>query len=61
MTIVLIFYLGIGALSKLMPQVQIFFVAISANIMLGFLIMVLLVSVMMIWFVEYFKAPYLSF
>jgi len=50
----LIFYFGIGILSRLMPQIQIFFVAMPANIGLGFLLFMFLLSVMVMWFVEHF-------
>jgi len=52
----LIFYFGIGILSRLMPQIQIFFVAMPANISLGFLLFMFLLSVMMMWFIEHFTA-----
>ena len=35
----LIFYLGLGVLSRLMPQAQIFFIAMPLNIMIGFAIL----------------------
>ena len=50
----LIFYLGIGVLARLIPQVQVFFLAMPANIFLGFLLLLLLLSTMMIWFTDYF-------
>jgi flagellar biosynthesis protein FliR len=50
----LVFFLGIGILSRLMPQVQIFFVAMPANILLGFILFALLLSTMMMWFFDYF-------
>lgn len=50
----LVFYLGIGVLSRLMPQVQVFFVAMPANILLGFVLFMLLLSTMMMWFFDYF-------
>jgi len=37
----LIFYLGLGVLSKLMPQAQLFFVAMPLNILLGFAVFAL--------------------
>ncbi len=49
----LIFYLGLGVLSRLMPQIQIFFLAMPANIMLGFLMLVMLIGGMMAWFLGY--------
>jgi len=50
----LIFYFGIGILSRLMPQIQIFFVAMPANIALGFLLFMFLLTVMSMWFVDHF-------
>ena len=50
----LIFYFGIGILSRLMPQIQIFFVAMPANIALGLLLFMFLISVMSMWFIEHF-------
>lgn len=37
----LVFYLGLGVLSRLMPQAQIFFIAMPANILFGFTILAL--------------------
>jgi len=52
----LLFYLGIGVLSRLMPQVQIFFVSMPANILLGILILFLTISTMTMWFMNYFES-----
>lgn len=52
----LVFYLGIGILSRLMPQVQIFFVAMPANILLGLTLLMLLLGAVMMWFLDYFTA-----
>ena len=47
----LVFYLALGVLSRLMPQVQIFFVAIPVNIFAGLSIFALGLSAMMgVWF-----------
>ena len=51
----LVFYMGIGILSRLMPQVQIFFVAMPANILLGLVLLMLLLSAMLMWFLDYFS------
>lgn len=51
----LIFYLGLGVLSRLMPQVQIFFVAMPMNILLGFVLFMLLLATMMTWYLGYFE------
>ncbi|MHA1523150.1 MAG: flagellar biosynthetic protein FliR [Alphaproteobacteria bacterium] len=50
----LVFYMGLGILTRLMPQVQIFFVAMPANIFLGFVVLILLLSAMSMWFLEFF-------
>ena len=49
----LIFNLGLGILSRLMPQVQIFFVAMPANILVGLLLLALLLSAISIWFLKF--------
>jgi flagellar biosynthesis protein FliR len=51
----LVFYLALGILSKLMPQVQIFFVAMPANIMLGFALLAVLMGGLMTWFLAFFE------
>lgn len=57
----LTFYLAIGILAKLIPQVQIFFVAMPANIIAGFLLLMLLLSTLMMWFVQYYEAFIMQF
>lgn len=51
----LIFYLALGILAKLMPQVQIFFVAMPANILLGFALLSVLMGGLMSWFLIFFE------
>lgn len=46
----LIFQLGLGVLSRLMPQVQIFFVAMPATIGLGLLVLLLVIGTIMTWY-----------
>ena len=43
----LLFNLGLGVLSRLMPQMQVFFVGIPLSILVGFLILLLVVGAMM--------------
>jgi flagellar biosynthetic protein FliR len=50
----LVFYLGIGVLARLMPQVQVFFVAMPVQIFLGFVIFALTVGAILSWFLERF-------
>lgn len=52
----LVFNVGLGILSKLMPQVQIFFVGVPASILLGFAMLMVLVGAMMTTFLEAFGA-----
>lgn len=57
----LVFYLGVGILAKLIPQVQIFFVAMPANILLGFVLLFLLLGAVMLWFLDHFEAVLMRF
>jgi flagellar biosynthesis protein FliR len=43
----LLFNLGLGVLSRLMPQMQVFFVGLPISILLGFLILLLVIGAMM--------------
>ena len=60
----LLFNLGLGILSRLMPQMQVFFIGLPLSILLGFLILMLVVGAMMGTFLGYFEdvlhelAPY---
>lgn len=51
----LIFYLGMGILSRLIPQLQVFFLALPVNILLGFALISMLLSSMMLLFVDHFQ------
>ncbi len=48
----ILFNLGLGVLSRLMPQLQVFFLAMPATILAGMLVLLAVVSVMMSVFVE---------
>jgi flagellar biosynthetic protein FliR len=60
----LVFNLALGILSRLMPQMQVFFVGMPLSIMIGFLILLLVVGAMMGGFLDYVQgvlrelAPY---
>jgi len=43
----LLFNLGLGVLSRLMPQMQVFFVGLPLSILLGFLILLVVLGAMM--------------
>ena len=49
----LLFNLGLGLLSRLMPQMQVFFIGLPLSILLGFLLLVLVIGAMMSTFVGY--------
>jgi flagellar biosynthetic protein FliR len=50
----LLFNLGLGVLSRLMPQMQVFFVGLPLSILLGLLILFLVLAAMMGTFLDYF-------
>ena len=52
----LVFFLGLGILSRLIPQIQVFFIAMPANIYIGVLLFALLLGSMMTWYMNYYEA-----
>ena len=46
----LLFNLGLGILSRLMPQMQVFFVGMPLSILVGFMILLLVMGAMMTTF-----------
>jgi flagellar biosynthetic protein FliR len=51
----MLFYLALGLLARLMPQVQVFFIAMPVQIALGFLVLALTLSAGMMWFLGAFQ------
>ena len=51
----LLFNLGLGVLSRLMPQMQVFFIGLPLSILLGFLLLVLVIGAMMGTFTNYIE------
>ena len=51
----LLFNLGLGGLSRLMPQMQVFFIGLPLSIILGFLLLMLVIGAMMGTFVHYLQ------
>jgi flagellar biosynthesis protein FliR len=49
----LLFNIGMGVLSRLMPQMQVFFVALPLSILIGFLLLILALGAMMGFFLDY--------
>jgi flagellar biosynthetic protein FliR len=52
----LVFYLGAGILGRLMPQLQVFFVLMPANIIVGLILFALLITMMMSWYLMHFES-----
>jgi flagellar biosynthetic protein FliR len=48
----ILFNLGLGVLSRLMPQLQVFFLAMPATILIGMLVLLAVIGVMMGVFLE---------
>ncbi len=59
--VAMIFFLGIGLLARLMPQVQIFFVAMPVQIALGLVVLSLAVPFIIRWFVGGLEQTVLTF
>lgn len=56
-----VFYAGLGLLGRLMPQVQVFFIAVPLQIMIAFVVMAMTLSVSMFWFLARFEDTLLRF
>jgi flagellar biosynthesis protein FliR len=53
MVYALLFNIGLGVLSRLMPAMQVYFLALPASILIGFLFLLLLLGAMMGLFLDY--------
>ncbi len=51
----LVFYLGMGLLGRMMPQLQVFFVAMPATIWVGLALLGLLLTMMMGWYLTHYE------
>lgn len=51
----LVFNIGLGILSRLMPQLQVFFIAMPANIAVGLILFAMLLAMMMGWYLMHFE------
>jgi len=57
----LIFNLGLGLLSRLMPQMQVFFIAIPLQILIGLAVLMVALPVLLGWFISGFQDVTLPF
>ncbi|MEZ5757018.1 MAG: flagellar biosynthetic protein FliR [Emcibacteraceae bacterium] len=48
----IVFNAGLGVISRLVPQLQVFFVAIPINIVMGFVILAVVISAAMAWYLD---------
>ena len=51
----LVFYFGLGLLNKLMPQMQIFFIAMPVNIAIGLFLLMVLIATLMMFYLDHFQ------
>jgi len=52
----LLFNIGLGVLSRLMPQMQVFFIGLPLTILLGLVLLLIVIGAMMGTFVSYFES-----
>jgi flagellar biosynthetic protein FliR len=52
----LVFNLGLGVLAKLMPQLQVFFLAMPVSIFVGLILFAFLIATIMTWYLEHVRA-----
>lgn len=57
----LVFYVGAGVLNRLMPQAQVFFMLMPANLAIGLMLLMLTTSLIMTVFLERFEAHLAQF
>ncbi len=57
----LIFYLGLGLLGRLMPQMQVFFVAMPLQILVGLSVLFIALPVTIRWFIDSLEGKMLPF
>lgn len=56
----LIFYLGLGILSRLMPQLQIFMIAMPVNILGGFILLAAMLTALMALYIDHVQEVFLT-
>jgi flagellar biosynthetic protein FliR len=54
-------YLGAGIIARLMPNIQIFFIMLPANLLLSFIILMITISSILMWYMDYFRSSLLVF
>jgi len=54
-------YLGAGIISRLMPNMQVFFIMMAPQLLLSFFILMVTISAIMLWYMEFFRETLASF
>ena len=57
----LVFYIGAGVLNRLMPQAQVFFMLMPANLFLGLMLLMLMTGLLMSTFLGAFESHLAQF
>jgi flagellar biosynthetic protein FliR len=57
----LVYQIGLGFMQRLMPQLQLFFVAMPLQIMMALFVFMTTLSAMMLWFLDHFESSMASF
>ncbi len=57
----MVYYIGLGLLQRLMPQLQLFFVGMPLQIMMALFVLMMTVSAIMIWFLDHFEGAMSTF
>lgn len=57
----LILYLGAGILARLMPNIQIFFILLPPQLLLSFFIIMITISSIMLWYLDFFEHALMRF
>ena len=57
----LVFYVGMGLVSRLMPQLNIFFLSLPLQIYLGLGLLFITTPIMILWFIKYYEEGLLRF
>lgn len=57
----LILFLAMGIIARLMPNIQIFFIMVAPQLLLSFFILMVTISTVLMWYMDYFKDSLASF
>lgn len=57
----LMLYLGAGILARLMPNIQIFFILLPPQLLLSFFIIMITISSIMLWYLDFFEQSLIGF